>query len=426
MKEHFFNTDFQLDRYINERLLEIGDEEERKVLKELMKETLVPFYQQTEDAYKELEKRLLASKEEKRERFELITGIMNRNCVDITEEAMVPMNYGDIYDQTVDTEEMKESLNNGNAYTVMHVFFQMNYELIKQLEREERIYQGIIYTDEEEYPASFTVSRNQSYLKQISELYQVFEENGIEWKTVCSPYLYKYFDVKVIRTECPMNAEIRSMTVDFDEYQKYAQYNLIPMWNIRILEERSSAYPSFSIDRIHYEHSIYKERLGRNRDYLVDGKNIKVWNKFQLDDDMHIICDSDKPVRWKLVEFNYEAYQKDYEYPVFSNYQSEADKHRIIHTYGEARRYIKGLGYEKYMELEEIVPIYKYSKKDRNTYSVDDFMEDEIRMSEQRPCMLFQFRPINSGYYLNEDIMSYLVSRIQWQLPEYDCIGELI
>lgn len=426
MEKHFFDTDFNFGRYINSRLLEVKDEEERRTLKELMKETLVPFYQHTEEAYQELEKRLLASKEEKRERFELITGIMDRNHVDITEEAMVPMRYADTYEQTVDIEEMKESLEKGKAYTVMHVFFQMDYKLIKQIEKEERIYKGIIYTDEEEYQASFTVSRNQSYLEQISDLYQVFEKNGVEWKTACSPYLYKYFDVKVIRTDCPLDAEIRRIMVDFDEYQKYARYNLIPMWNIRVLEERSSAYPSFSIDRIHYEHSIYEGRLDKGRDYLVESSHTKIWNIFQMDGDLHIICDSDKPVRWKLIEFNYEAYQKEYDYPVFGNYHSGKNGNRTIHTYGEVRRYIKELGYEQYLELTEIVQMNEFSEKNKDTYPVDSFMEDEIRTAIQRPFMIFRFRPVNSGYYLNEDIMSYIVGRVQWQLPEYNCVGELI
>lgn len=426
MAIRFFDSKFNFDSYINERLLEISDEGERRALKDVMRETLIPFYQHTEEAYNSLEKRLQETKKERKERFELVTGIADKRKVDITEEAFVPMQYEDIYEQVVDIEEMKEALERGEAYTIMRVFFKMDYQMIKQMEMENRVYKGIIYTQEAEYPAFFTIKPTQLYLKQIAELYQIFADNAVEWKTVCSPYLFKYFDVKVIKTECPLDAEIKEVTVDFDEYQKYARFDLIPMWNVRIIEERSGAYPAFSIDKIHYEHIIYKGRFKQERDYLISGGNTKLWNVFRMDGDIHIICDDDKPVRWKMIEFNYDVCHANNTFPIFGNYYQGINGRRCIHTYAEVRRYIKELGYEQYLELKEIKPIDKYQGKNRQTYSADWFMKDEIRTSQQRSNLLFVFQAVNRENYLNEDIMSYLVSKIQWQLPEYDCMGELL
>ena len=56
---------------------------------------------------------------------------------------------------------------------------------------------------------------------------------------------------------------------------------------------------------------------------------------------------------------------------------------------------------------------------------MDEFIEDEMRTSINRQILIFKFRAINEDLYLNRDIMSYLISCIQWQIPEFECVGEL-
>ena len=59
------------------------------------------------------------------------------------------------------------------------------------------------------------------------------------------------------------------------------------------------------------------------------------------------------------------------------------------------------------------------------TYSMDPFLEDEIRTSKEREVLLLTFRAKDPSSYLNYDLMSYVVSRVQWELPEFWCVGEL-
>ena len=47
---HFFEDGFDYHKYIEDRLLEVGDLNERKELKEVMRKTLLPFYEQVEEA----------------------------------------------------------------------------------------------------------------------------------------------------------------------------------------------------------------------------------------------------------------------------------------------------------------------------------------------------------------------------------------
>ena len=74
---------------------------------------------------------------------------------------------------------------------------------------------------------------------------------------MCS-ILYKFFDVKIVKTQCPADEMIQKITVDFEEYKQYAHFDLIPVWNIRMVEEKTGAYPELTIDQIHYDHCIYK------------------------------------------------------------------------------------------------------------------------------------------------------------------------
>lgn len=411
--ESFFTKGFQFEKYINERLLEVSDEGERRALKEVLKETLLPFYDHVENSYTELEERLFRTEQKSKEKYEIITGVQYRNKIDITEEALVPMRYDDLNEIIIDIQDMKDCLQQGKPYFVMSIFIKLEYEQLRRLESEKRSFKATLFTEEDEYPAQIQLKRNTSYFKQIEALYSIFESNNIQWNTVCAPYLRKYFDVHLISTDCPLDEEVKRICIDFQEYQDSIIYDLVPMWNVRFVEQKTGAYPDFAIDRIHYEHCIYKERFVSGRDYLVVNDNNKLWNVFWQKGDMHIICDEANPVNWKLLELGYESLNKNYEMPIFKN-GSENEKGRCcIHTIAEVKRFVTGLQYEEYLQLMDI-DLVDYHKGNYNTYFLDDFIEDEIRIGNNRPYLIFKFKAKEDSNYLKSDIMSYLVSKMQW------------
>ena len=91
----------------------------------------------------------------------------------------------------------------------------------------------------------------------------------------------------------------------------------------------------------------------------------------------------------------------------------------------ELRKTVAELGYEKYMILQDIRRVDGIYTEPRLTYSMDSFIEDEIRIGANRSKLIFKFKATDKEFYLNRDIMSYILSRIQWQLPEFECIGEM-
>ncbi|MBO4749967.1 MAG: hypothetical protein J5546_06575 [Lachnospiraceae bacterium] len=423
MENHFFETEFRFDKYLGERLLEISDEGERRALKDVLSKTLLPFYEQTEEKYHQLEDRLFTTERARQKSFDLITGIIERNRIDVTEDSLYPMNYADLSDVTVDIGEMMEKIRAGKPYTVFRVFLKADVATIQRLERENKRFHGTVITQEGEYRAEVRLVRNQSYLKQVADLYPLFENNGIRWKTVCMPYLRKFYDVQVCAADCPEDEVIREFRIDFGEYASFVRSDLIPVWNVRFLSEKTGAYPDLAVDRVHYEHCIYRNHFREGRSYLVAEDGVRLWDVFLQDGDMHIVCSEKDPRTWKLLEVNDKALHERNAYPVYHN-GGESSKQGCIHTKAEVKRYIDSLGLEE-LTLVDMGFVEDAADYEAKTYSMDPFLEDEIRVGENREMLLLRFRAGNQMNYLNYDLMSYLVSRVQWELPEFLCVGEL-
>lgn len=423
MENLFFDSDFQFEKYLNERLLEVSDEGERKALKEVLHKTLLPFYEHAEERYGELQRRLSQSSTVTGRKFELITAIARRDQIDATDTAMFPMNREDLNEIIADGEEMLEKVRAGKPYPLFHVFLQADYPTLRRIQREKRRFCGMLYTQDGEYRSEVRLAPNHSYLSQVAELYPLFEKNGIPWKTACIPYLSKFFDVEVLATDCPADQTVTKYKIDFEEYEDIIKYDVVPMWNVRVLKEKTGAYPDLAVDRVHYEHVIYRNRFAENRDYLVAEKDVNLWNVFFQDGDMHIVCDNPTPRTWYFLEFNYQIRQVKWETPYFGNGEESGGNYRI-HTRAEMKRFFEKLSC-KNLELTDVEWKESDSVKELNTYSMDDFLSDEIRVGKHREILLLKFRSRGEKDYLTYDVMSYLVSRIQWEIPEFLCVGEL-
>lgn len=60
------------------------------------------------------------------------------------------------------------------------------------------------------------------------------------------------------------------------------------------------------------------------------------------------------------------------------------------------------------------------------TYSMNPFIEDEIRDKRSQKKLLLCFKAGMGEEWLNRDIASFLVSEVQRLYPEYECGGMLV
>ena len=99
----FFEDGFDYKKYIDERLLEIGDLDKRSQIRNAVGGMLLPFYEHIEESYRNIEDRMFAARSENQGNFQIVTGIEERNRIDVTDTTMVPMRMEDM-------EEKKTSI----------------------------------------------------------------------------------------------------------------------------------------------------------------------------------------------------------------------------------------------------------------------------------------------------------------------------
>jgi hypothetical protein len=283
-----------------------------------------------------------------------------------------------------------------------------------------RIFKGVIMTSQGEYSAEFEIKRNKEYLKQIESLYAVFLNNKIPWKTVNAAYLYKMFDVTLVTSEKVEGVEIQEIIIDFEEYEKYIFYDYVPIWNLETKLVKTSVYPKACIDQIHYEHLIYNEKLDAG-EFIICNSGIQLLNIQRISEDLIITCREKNPVNWKMYKLINDLSVRFDE--ALLNNQYRISNSIRVRTKLELEKFVISLGYSSYMELKSI-NTQEGTRQSLDTYNMDEFIEDEIMLKNNSNMLIFNFESKDRDYYLNRDIMSYLVSRLQWEYPEYHCIGK--
>ncbi len=418
---NFFEDGFNYKKYIDDRLLEVQDIEERHQLRNIMAEMLLPFYENVERSFKQLEDRLFCEKNEFERTFQVITGIQESTKIDLSDMGMFPMRMEDLEAQEFNISDLINAMKQGVAYKICSVFLQADYKEIRKIEESGKVFRAIIKTEYGEYPSAVRLTKNCEYLNMLEELYQEFVNNGIEWKTLCTPYLHKIYDIQMISSECPKDESIEEIFVFFEDFEPYVKYNYVPIWNIRNIRLKTNSYPSFCLDRIHYEHCILGTKLKDNSDYLVAGTR-PLWSVSRRAEDLYIQCDEKLPTEWILREFCYELGMHYYEFPLMKNMSSVSC--RCIRTIAGAKKMVNNMGYDEYLELIDINQ--NLHEQEEETYECNEFMIDEIRNNITGPILYFEFRACDTDSFLTRDIMSYMVSQFQLMYPEFQCKGILL
>lgn len=102
------------------------------------------------------------------------------------------------------------------------------------------------------------------------------------------------------------------------------------------------------------------------------------------------------------------------------------DKSYTIKTKTELARLINSFKASKYLKFHDISLMESSKEEQEHTYEVNNFIIDEIREDNIKKSLILYFEPANKENYLNKDILSFLVSEVQFIYPEYKCEGRLI
>ncbi|MBR3747417.1 MAG: hypothetical protein IKN27_10720, partial [Selenomonadaceae bacterium] len=327
---------------------------------------------------------------------------------------------------------MISAVNSGKEFYLYTCMIKVDWLELKKIIDSGRRFKGVIQNEFGQTSAEFIIKPNNRYIKKAQELYEIAGLNYLPWRSLNLSYLFKMFDVYVVAIdEWDDQTEVREVTTDFEEFAEKILYKPLPLWNIREVTIKGNSYPQPAVDRKYFEHYLYKKQFIDGREYLLRSSETVIRNIRRQNGDFYIMCDEDLPANWKFYEFATAPEAVNYENPLISNERNENFSRNMIEYFGqriktrtEMVRFLKTF---KATEIVEFVDAKIFDKyKDAETYSMEDFIDYEYRTGDRERTMEFSFRAKDKNFYLNRDIMSFLVTEMQHLFPEYQCVGKLV
>ncbi len=433
MVESVFEPDLDMEEYLSSRVLEIQNLSERKLFKDVVEKLLLELHHHTQAEYHALEDRVFGELQSVQNDYAISIGLTDLAHFDATDSFLQPIFKEDTQKQEYPVAELLGDMKAGRPYPLHSIFLEADCQTVDKFAQSGRIYQGVVSTEHGEFRAKYAIRPNRKYLDRIEQLYHVFNTNFLPWTTICTAYLYKFFQVELLEVEDMDTKEvIQEVRVDFEEFQDAVRYHYIPLWNLVQVKEKTSTYPEPCMDKINFDHRIFAHRLDAECQYLVANSEIELLNIRRVHGDLILSCPDENPHQWILYRVNRPTKRSSSLYPVLSNLSMESfagnlsERYRRgVKTKAEIARILSAYPYGDYVCFQDVT-LLPSGKEAGQTYQMDEFLLDELRIECKNTDMLLTFTSSQPEYFLTKDIMSFLVSQIQELFPEYSCIGRLV
>lgn len=421
---------FDFERYIEERLREISDLDERQYAKKILAEGLGKLIRCTEDKYLQLEKRIYEELEIGANQYETVMTIVNRNHYDPTNNTLYPVDETDSK-----KEKLAECLSNENCVWIGSIFLEINEQGRRRFEGFES-FTGTLKDDGGNKEARFYIQPAKRYRDIMEQLYQVFQDNHIPWETINTAYLDKFYDVFICvegleKDNIPIFPE--NVDIAFGEFRELVCYDLIPLWNMEWVKFDSADFMVPSINGIYYEHEFTLEDKEEGDGYLIESSEDILEIRHEKN---KIVIKSQKETfeNWKALHIIQKETIRslDYKAPLVSNHKNDS----FIRRYAEnsrAQLMTKTDLFRRIMELDirDYIEVVGYeicsNVKDYPTVEgMNWFVRDELFPMESRKVLLLKFREKEPGHYLNDSMVRFVISQIQLEISEYRCEGVVL
>lgn len=427
-----FDSDFKIEDYVRERIPQLDNLANRELFKRIVDNLTLDLYKHIKDEYDALERRVFDESPKATRLPDLITCVISKDKYDLTDDNLFPMFVEDLDEVKVDATEMISAVKAGKDFYLYTCMIKADYLELKNLLQSGRRFKGVIENEYGSTSAEFILKLNDRYRKKAEEFYEIAALNYLPWRSLNTAYLFKLFDVYVVSIEeWDDETEVVKVTTDFEELAEKILYKPLPLWNAKAVTIKGNSYPQPAVDRKYFEHYLYAKQFRTEHEYLLKHSDAIIRNIRRQDGDLYIICDSDLPSDWQFYEFASTPKSANYENPLMSNEQDETFSRNLIEYFGqrikthtEIVRFLKSFKTSEYLTFIEAKIIGKSAK--RETYSTEEFIDYEYRAGERVATLEFSFRAEDESFYLNRDIMSFLVTEIQHLFPEYLCVGKLV
>ena len=244
---------FDYEDYIQKRLKEIEDLDERRFAKELLIDNLTKIFVWTEEKYAGLEQRIQNELVIPWKNFNVYTTIIEKADYDPTNSFWYPI-----------CEEDISSTARQEKNTV--------YLMARDGKCREFLQQGVLIGTDEETGEElhFKIEKSDRYQQNVKKLYALFSSNHIPWQTVHMGHLERFFDLVP-----PEGHQISASTsIKWGKWGSYIKNGMMPLWNIQRMALYSREFRIPCADRAIYEH-IFDLSDGQPNDdgYLAETKD---------------------------------------------------------------------------------------------------------------------------------------------------------
>jgi len=415
-----------------ERLRKIEDLEQRQLLKDIVSGVFVNLIDYQDDMNKKLEERIFNEIDDVENRFDIYVTLSSREDVDPIHECLFPMRPADLESKSINIKKLLEAYKNKESAELFTLFLECDSIKIQQLLAEQRRFNGKLETTEGQVEIKVSLTQNTDYLQEINKLYPLFQINGLPWKTINHPFVYKFFNVNLV--ECPPlneDAEITGIIVDLEEYEQEKRLNMVPLWNIERHEVKNVGFPIPAIDKVNFEHVLSVRKVGNEHGYLVEAEEDNVRYVKRSDNELTIVSPQDKSGVWQLIKIAKMEDEKigKLNYELVSNRRIEHFIHKFANKYtatvktkGEITRMINSFEAANRFELVDVEIVESFSGTSF-THSANTFLTEMIGENNHRKTMLLKFKAKEERNFIANDILSFLVSEVQRHFFEYECVG---
>ena len=413
----FYESDFDIKKYIRKRIKEIEESDEHDFSKTLLFESLYKMSEVFEDRFNELERKVYEELENPIEEYEIATAVIKKDDYEDYMGALLPICEKDLENESIE----------GRVNLIGTLYLKAADKICKQFEKDNL---KVIYSLNGALTSGYiSVKRVKRYREEVIKLHNAFSENAIEWNTVNTVFLDRFFELDF--SSLPKDA--KDLEIDFKEYTNYLMKDVMPLWNIEKVTLKSREFITPSNDKVYYEHEIDIKKEEESALMLICPESGIVGIRQEVG---KVIVKTDEEsytdfLGYKINNIYYEN-EKGLE-DIISNKRKYgflgryANRSRVVlHTKAELYRKIKELEIEKYIEFIDCEEV-GFIDDDKETYIYADmnfFLGADLLPLDKRPVILMKFiRTSNSN--LCEAMVRYTLSQIQMDFDEYRCIGIL-
>ena len=416
--------EFDIKKYVKDRLSEIKEEDEYIFAKSVLYDGLYRMSEVFEERYKSLYKKVYDELESKEESYEIAILLLSKNENTFLRMFFPISDLDVIEDKEADIKE--ECMEDKNS--IKTVYLNATDSVCKAFLKENI---RVSFTNnKEQHTLLVQPKKALRYRKEVGKLYETFSYNGLRWNTVNTAYLDRFFDIDL--SGLPQNA--RDVEVDYGKYADMIEEELYPVWNIEKNVFKSSTFLSPSKDGLYYEREMIRQK----------DKEI-ILRLIQKTGGMVGIRQEEEKIIVKSYEESYSdlegynifdiRYTKE-ELPIglISNKRKEGMIGRLlnkakekIHTEAEIERIIEDLNIEEYVSLkscERLATNKAFLEEMKILPDMNNFTNENFQLTDESPKLILRFLR-NSDSNLCEAMVRYAISQLQISFDEYICIGFL-